>query len=102
MHTGTFMNQERVETPAAVTPAEAARLNDTQDRAIFHAAVLKINERLKKEYRTGGRVEIGNGVVGSGKIGDEVLAHFRAAGWKCEYKTCPDPREPYSYYEFTE
>ena len=86
--------------PAAISPAEAAKLNDSADVAAFHAAIIKINEKLKREYRTGGTVQISDSLVGSGKVGEKVLAHFAAAGWKTKYESVNDPREYYAYYEF--
>lgn len=88
--------------PDAVTPTEAARLNDAKDQAAFAAAVIKINEMLKRSYSTGDTVRINEDIVGSGKVGDKVVAHFMKAGWKVKRESVNDPRECFVYYEFGE
>ena len=71
----------------AISPKEAAKLNDTTDQAEFERIVNKVNNYLKSSYHTGATLTISARTIDEAgvKVGLMVIDEFSKAGWKLEY-----------------
>lgn len=90
----------------AITPGEAAKLNDAKEREAVLRMEKLIDEALKKEFRTGGSVGVGrqdlSRIAGwTKKAQEEVFKKFKSAGWTITEKTVPDRMGSYTEYVFT-
>jgi len=91
----------------AVSPREAAKINDELERKSVELMEEVIDTRLNKEFRTGQKVEFWAQTLRkipgwTKRAQEEVFRRFRAAGWKISPRDIPDRQGSERVYDFSE
>jgi hypothetical protein len=94
----------------AVTPREAAKINDKNERKAVVEMESHIDGVLSAQYRTGTKVTLSAGEIRkAGGVGysdralDEVLSNFCSVGWSVKKKSHKERYGANSYsYQFSE
>ena len=85
----------------AITPNEAGRIRE-EEREKLRALEREVDACLSRNYQGRGRVNCSS-IVGkvTGRVRDELLRRYRAAGWEIKQESCNDPREPGTFWYFS-
>lgn len=91
----------------AVSPREAAKLNDESEIKCVELMEQHIDVRLKKQFRTGMSVSIYASTLRklpgfTQRAQEEVFKRFRGAGWNITKGSVPDRLGSETVYEFSE
>jgi hypothetical protein len=91
----------------AVTPRDAAKLNDESERKSVKLMEASIDQKLGKEFRTGHTVEIWAATLRktpgwTKRAQEHVFKKYRASGWQVNTKLVPDRQGSETVYEFKE
>lgn len=81
------------------TPAEILAMQDISDQHIIESVQEKILTYVRQRTHQNKIVGTATGPL-TVRIMDRVKYNFEQAGWKFEYKFCPDQRDG-DYYEYT-